>query len=73
MKKVIIAGGRDFKDRSRMASEMDTILSEEDTVICGMAEGGGCSWLGHRKGMGIPGYGIPRRLERSWQGCWADS
>ena len=39
MKKIIVAGGRDFSDRSLMSGVMDCLINEDDVILCGMAKG----------------------------------
>ena len=39
MKRIIVAGGRDFSDRSLMVGKMDFLISEGDIILSGMASG----------------------------------
>ena len=39
IKKVLICGGRDFKDYDRLKKICDNLLTPNDIIICGMAQG----------------------------------
>lgn len=76
MFRVIIAGGRDFKDYDLLVKTMNHLLSnikDDITVVCGKARGADTLGEQYAKEQGYAVQYFSCRLGQVWQGRWIPS